>query len=256
MRYILARTNLKVLQRFAWSKVLLAFDYDGTLARIVADREQAAMRAATRAFLVTLARLYPCVVITGRAQPDGLRRLRGVGVFEVIGNHGVEPWQVSNRFLREVQRWRPVLERRLARLRGVEIENKLFSLAIHYRRSRQKKKARAAILAAAASLGEVRVMPGKQVLNILPKGAPHKGIALENARARLGCNAAVYVGDDETDEDIFALDRPGQLLTIRVGRKRESSAAYYIRSQAEIDALLRILVGMRQLRNGPSRLAR
>ena len=87
------------------------------------------------------------------------------------------------------------------------------------------------------------------MLNVLPVGAPHKGLALERARARLGCDTAVYVGDDETDEDVFALDQPGQLLSIRVGRKKSSSAAYCIRSQAEIDALLRSLLAYR---SGPA----
>jgi hypothetical protein len=53
------------------------------------------------------------------------------------------------------------------------------------------------------------------------------------------------VGDDETDEDVFALRRPGRLLGIRVRRRRGSSAAYYIRTQAEIDRLLRALLAFR-----------
>ncbi len=91
----------------------------------------------------------------------------------------------------------------------------------------------------------MRLLGGKQVLNILPAGSPHKGLALERARARLGCDTAVYLGDDETDEDVFAVDQPGQLLSIRVGRKRTSSAAYYIRRQADIDRLLRRLLILR-----------
>ena len=100
------------------------------------------------------------------------------------------------------------------------IEDKGLSLAVHYRGARRKKEARALILDAAAGLGDVRLVGGKQVLNVLPAGAPGKGQALERARARLGCDTAVYVGDDETDEDVFALDQPGRLLAIRVGRKR------------------------------------
>jgi trehalose 6-phosphate phosphatase len=234
-----------VLRRFAGSKVLLAFDYDGTLAPIVAEPGRAVMRASTRRLLRTLTRLYPCAVISGRAQPDALRRLRGVGVHRVVGNHGAEPRQASRRVIAQVDKWRPALAKRVAGLSGVWIENKGLSLAVHYRRSSDKARARAAILAAAAGLGGVRLVGGKQVVNIVPARAPHKGAALERERARRRCATAIYVGDDETDEDVFALRQPGRLLTIRVGPRRRSAAAYYIRSQKEIDALLRALCCLR-----------
>jgi trehalose-6-phosphatase len=54
------------------------------------------------------------------------------------------------------------------------------------------------------------------------------------------------VGDDETDEDVFALDQPGRLLTIRVGRKPGSRADYYLESQAGIDPFLRLLARLRE----------
>ena len=50
---------------------------------------------------------------------------------------------------------------------------------------------------------------------------------------------------EDSDEDVFELDRPGQLLPIRVGRKQTSAAPYYIRNQAEIDRLLGALVALR-----------
>ncbi len=58
-------------------------------------------------------------------------------------------------------------------------------------------------------------------------------------------HAAIYVGDDETDEDVFALDQPGRLLSIRVGPSAASRADYYIESQAEIDQLLSLLIRLR-----------
>jgi trehalose 6-phosphate phosphatase len=84
------------------------------------------------------------------------------------------------------------------------------------------------------------------VVNILPHGAPHKGSALERERARLKCDTAIYVGDDETDEDVFALNQPGQLLTIRVGQRRSSAAAYFIESQRKMDDFLQVLLKFRQ----------
>jgi len=257
MKHLLAPRNLPVLERFAWSRVLLAFDFDGTLAPIVVDPAAAQMRARTRELLERAAALYPAVVISGRTRADTQPRLDGVPLREVIGNHGAErgregregqAQREQQRQQEHVRRWRQLLEKRLSGLTGVFIEDKGLSLAVHYRQSRQKKKARTAILAAAAEIERqepVRLMGGKQVVNLLPEGAPHKGIALERARARLGCDTALYVGDDETDEDVFALDQPGRLLGVRVGARAVSHAAYYLRSQREIDALLRALIRAR-----------
>jgi trehalose 6-phosphate phosphatase len=164
----------------------------------------------------------------------------------VVGNHGVEPWETSRELADEVQRWRPLLEQRLSGLPGVTIEDKSFSVSVHYRRARNKEDARARILEAAAALGDVRVIGGLQVVNILPPGAPHKGTALLRERERLGCDSAIYVGDDDTDEDVFTLEDPCRLLGIRVGPSRDSAAKYSIASQADVDELLRVLVELRR----------
>ena len=65
---------------------------------------------------------------------------------------------------------------------------------------------------------------GKQVVNILPEGAPTRAWRSSRSAERLGCDTAIYVGDDETDEDVFALDQPGRLLSIRVGARKASLA--------------------------------
>ena len=255
MSNILSRANRDILEQFSWSNVLLAFDYDGTLAPIVSNPKRAPMRERTRELLRTLTRLYPVAIISGRAQADALKQLGRIPVQQVIGNHGLEPWHASPRLSREVKRWLPLLEEWFAPLSGVRIEDKTFSVAIHYRHSREKKKARAAIAKAVRSLGDVRVIGGKQVVNLVPNGVPHKGIALERERARLGCDTAIYVGDDETDEDVFRLDQPGRLLGIRVGRNLSSAAMYCIPGQAAIDDLLRVLIESRRSSESARRAA-
>jgi trehalose 6-phosphate phosphatase len=251
-RDILRPAHRSVIAEFAASNVLLAFDFDGTLAPIVAIPERARMRPATARALKELARRYPCVVISGRARADVLGRLGRIAGLEVIGNHGIEPWESSKAIRREVRRWRPLLRERLSRAPGVRVEDKDFSVSIHYRAARQKKAARAAIMEAVAALGDVRVIGGEQVVNVLPTEAPHKGVALLGELERRGCERAIYVGDDDTDEDVFALEEPERLLTIRVGPKRRSAAAYAIQSQSEVDELLRLLI---TLRGEPRRIA-
>lgn len=245
MTYLFSRTNQDLLEIFAWSNVLLAFDYDGTLAPLVSAPERAAMRPSTRRLLRRASQLYPCVAISGRARTDALSRLRGVEICRVVGNHGAEPSSGGAAMRRRVRQWLPVLKARLSGRRGVRIEDKGFSVAVHYRQARDRSATRRAILAAARSLDDVRIIGGKLAVNLLVPDAPHKGLALERECAHFACDTAIYVGDDDTDEDVFQLDRPGRLLSIRVGRKRTSAAPYYIRNQAEIDRLLQTLVALR-----------
>ena len=236
---------MELLQQFAWSKVLLAFDYDGTLAPIVDDPGLARMRPATRTLLRAVARLFPCVVISGRATRDIRTHLTGLPLADVIGNHGIASARAIAPLVEEVRGWIPMLQARLDGLKGVILEDKGMSVALHYRRSREKRLARRRIDAAVEQIPRARVIRGKQVVNLLPEGAPHKGLALQAARDRLGGDTAIYVGDDEADEDVFSLDEPGRLLAIRVEESPQSRAAFFLRTQDEIDDLLRILVNCR-----------
>lgn len=219
---------------------MCAFDFDGTLSPIVQHPDQAGMRARTRNLLGRLAALYPCVIVSGRARADVLGKLGGVNVARVIGNHGAEAEAATRTSGRRVERWKTALERQLGSLPGLWMEDKGISLAVHYRQSPRKAEARRLVLAAARKLPDVRVFGGKQVVNLVPISAPHKGDALAAERDRLGCNWVLYVGDDENDEDAFALD--GNIVSVRVGRKQRSHASYYLRTQSEIDDLIALLV--------------
>ena len=242
---VLSSRQRAILEAYAWSNVLLAFDFDGTLSPIVRDRDAAGMRVTTRRLLATLGRLYPCAVISGRSRADVATRLAGLPVRYIVGNHGLEPNRAMPRFARAAATLRDELAGRLADAPGVEIEDKQFSLAIHYRKSRSKRAAKQAILGALSHCSVAhRIVPGKLVFNLLPEGAPHKGIALRELRRKAGVDTAIYVGDDVTDEDVFQLADPG-VLGVRVGRDRKSAAAYCVRDQRSVDRLLSTLVTFR-----------
>jgi len=203
------------------------------------------MRASTRTLLRRLATLYPCIVVSGRRRADVRAKLHGVPLRECIGNHGIEPWSESHAMAREVDSWLPALRERFHDLRGVLVENKRFSVSVHYRGAGNKRKAHQAIKDAARALSNARILAGKQVLNILPRGAPGKGLAVERARRKFHCDKVIYAGDDVTDEDAFALGENGSFLTIRVGMNRRSLARFYVRNQPEMDQLLRTLIELR-----------
>ena len=246
MKHLLGRESVGLLAEVAWSRVLLAFDFEGTLAPIVAKREAARMSSKTEGLFERVAELYPCAVISGRSRADVSRRLGSARVKYVVGNHGLEPGAKLPEFEAEVVEARRGLEAALAASPGVEIEDKRYSLAVHYRRARLKQEARRAILRAVEGLGiDMRTIGGKLVINVIPAGAPNKADALVHLREKERADVAVYVGDDVTDEDVFELDQPGRLLSVRVGASRASAAKYFLRSQGEIDAMLAALVEAR-----------
>ncbi|MGH9699369.1 MAG: trehalose-phosphatase [Candidatus Acidiferrales bacterium] len=235
-----------MLRKFALGNVLLAFDFDGTLAPVTSVPARATLPRRTRNLLQGLTLLYPCIVVSGRSRSDVQQRLQGINFREIFGNHGIEPWDTSRAVAKAVRKWMPVLNARLTPIPGVMVENKQFSVSVHYRKARQKYKTIRAIHQAAKNLPGARLLGGKQVINILFQGAPDKGLAVGKAQKKWRCEKVIFIGDDETDESVFALAQRGRFLTIRVGPKRTSLARFYIRKQLEIDTLLRALLAARE----------
>jgi trehalose 6-phosphate phosphatase len=243
MKSILDPHYQSVLRKFITRDTLMAFDYDGTLAPIVDDPNHAQMRPATRELLRQVALQYPTVVITGRKRAEILEFIPNVPLREIIGNHGAENAEtVSEPIARRVADWRGELEKRLETLAGVIIEDKCYSLSIHYRHTRDKN-AEFSIAEAAKNLPGARRIGGKFVLNIVPSEAPDKGTILLRLCERFNTPHSVFVGDDDTDEDVFALDNYGRVLGIRVGINDTTAASYYIPGQTDIDRLLELLLG-------------
>ncbi len=250
MKAILSGDGWRVLEAVARERALLVFDFDGTLAPIVARPSDAEMRAETRALLRVTSLLYPCAVVSGRPRADVARRVEGAPLVAIVGNHGAEPGfgPVDRALRRDVVGWAEALARDLAGLSGVEVEEKGLSVAVHYRRAADRATARSRILAVAARLPDARVFGGRAVVNLVPLRAPDKGAAVAEILRRIGARRALYVGDDVTDEDAFVAR--GVTVAVRVGRTHASRARWYVPGQPEVDALLRGLVAARRRLDG------
>ncbi len=203
------------------------------------------MRIRTHDLLRKVAAEFPCIVVSGRSRADLQGKLHGIEVRNAVGNHGAETGPISARVLARVRRWRRTLEPHVEVLEGVWVEDKGASLAIHYRAYPVPQEAELRIRQIAGAIAGVRLVGGKMVVNVVPEEAPHKGNALIAEKTRLKCESVLYVGDDDTDEDAFAAHGP--LVGVRVGRKENSRARYYLRDQNEIDELLQRLLSLRSL---------
>jgi len=241
--YVFSREGLAVLDAALAAGPLLAFDVDGTLAPVADRPTEARLPDDVQACLAQLAQRAGVAIITGRAAADALRMLS----FEprhVIGNHGAEGLPGgeirSGAFIETVRSWSAALRADAAlAAAGVLIEDKRYSLSLHYRAAPDHAAASRAIQACIEVLHpKPRIISGKLVINLLPADAPDKGAALRSLMTSCRLSRALYVGDDDTDEAVFRLRLPG-VLGLRVERQAGSAAALYLEDQGEMPALLR-----------------
>ena len=252
-RSILSPEYVPLLAGFAMRRLLVALDFDGVLAPLVPSPEAAQVPATTKRLAHRLATLYPAVVISGRWRSQLVDRLPDVPFARLIGNFGYQPRDHSGHpeVKAQVHRWAAQLAGACAADHGIVVEDKLFSLAVHYRHARNRREARARILDAVNGLEGARWLNGTLAISVLPASGMHKGTALQSARKSLGCDCALYVGDDGTDEDAFASDTPERLIAVLVGRAARSHAPFRLHHQSDVNELLRVLIGLRSTVYGP-----
>lgn len=252
MIHALSDDGLRALRHAASQQLLYAFDFDGTLAPISSDRRAVAVSAVTLRLLDELSKQAPCAIVSGRALADVAARING-HVPHVIGNHGIESPLTSRSMLVEAEQscatWKHQLESGPHMIPpGAEIEDKRYTLTIHFRGAQNPVDASMAALTTLRRLSPTpALMDGKYSINVLPVWHGGKGPATLALMNHLGRTGLFYIGDEETDETVFSL---GEVVKIgvRVGRLDGSRAGFYLHDQAEVEELLRLLV---RSMNGP-----
>ena len=226
--------------------LLCAFDFDGTLAPIVSVPEQAVLPDDMRERLIALSEHAPVAIITGRSLRDVRERLGFVPDF-LIGNHGLEGmpgWESQAvRHAALCRSWQKQLATALHEFGSdVSLEDKHYSLSLHYRHARDPDMTAILLGRVFAQLvPHPRVVLGKYVFNLVAPDATHKGNALVQLIEASAARSALYAGDDVTDEDVFRLAR-NDLLSVRVECSPDSSADFYLPHQHDVAQLLDDLI--------------
>ena len=180
-------------------------------------------------------------IISGRALPDIRERVR---LEELIyaGNHGLEITGPGLHFVEPIAAQRAEVLEELARhlqvrlrmIPGVDVESKVFTASIHFRNTpagRLEEVHRTVLEAVAPIANLFQVSQGLKVFDIRPRVNWHKGRAVRWIKDALGLSDAltVYVGDDLTDEDAFAVLPDG--ITVCVGGGASTCARYHVDKQ-------------------------
>ncbi|MFB6705688.1 trehalose-phosphatase [Streptomyces sp. NPDC056333] len=202
-------------------RAVVALDFDGTLADIVPDPEQArAHPGAVPAIAALAPKVASVAVITGRpagvaVRHGGFAGVPGLDHLVVLGHYGAERWDAVSSTVHApaphpgvaaVRAELPGVLDRFDSWHGTWIEEKGQALAVHTRRAADPQ---AAFDALRSPLGELAarhgliVEPGRLVLELRPPGMD-KGVALAKYVRETDAESVLYAGDDLGDLAAYA----------------------------------------------------
>jgi trehalose 6-phosphate phosphatase len=197
-------------------RLLVALDFDGTLAPEVDDPEQARALPEARAAVLRLCAMpnTRVALVSGRALASLIAVSDLPDSVLLVGSHGIElrldhpgdSTMLNAAESRRVDRLGEVLGEVANSFDEVWLEQKPAGFALHTRLASERNSRIAHLVAlseTAAELGELTVRSGKNVLEFSVRSTT-KGEALEHLRTYIEATAVFYAGDDVTDEDAFA----------------------------------------------------
>lgn len=259
-----ARAELEeALAAFARTpRILVASDFDGVIAPIVADRDavQPDPRSLTALRELTELPGVNVALVSGRALADLDHHTRMPSTVALIGSHGAEVGALPADFHADVldaaaltmdDSKQSLLESIIRRLRlissqypGTEVEIKPTAAVLHTRQARGRGAGNAteAALEYARTLPDVYVTPGKKVVEFSVVHTS-KGSAVQALARAAAADAVLYLGDDVTDETVFTVLDEGD-LGIKVGAG-DTAAQWRI---ADTEAAAQLLTALRERR--------
>ncbi|GAB1328990.1 trehalose-phosphatase [Streptomyces sp. NPDC093260] len=202
-------------------RAVIALDFDGTLAPIVPDPDQARAHPEAVPVLAALApKVAAVAVVTGRpagvaVRNGGFAGVPGLEHLVVLGHYGAERWDAATGTVTApaphpgvaaVRAELPGFLDRIGAWQGTWTEEKGRSLAVHTRRAEDPQAAYDLLrepLAELAARHGLIVEPGRMVLELRPPGMD-KGVALSDYVRARGAASVLYAGDDLGDLPAFA----------------------------------------------------
>ena len=247
--------DLDLLRRVDGRAVAVFLDYDGTLTPIVGRPEDALLPAATLAAVEALSAVAVVGIISGRDLDDVRAFVAAEGLW-FAGSHGFDVLSPTGerREFPEGEAARPALDVAEGQLAGVIgafegawVERKRFAIAVHHRAMAPEltPSLREAVATVAAGHDELRMTGGKMIFELRPAVEWDKGKALHWLLDAAGLDpdttTAVYVGDDETDEDAFDAVRDIGIGVVAGDEDRETAAHYRLDDPDRVRGFLEAL---------------
>jgi len=233
---------------------VLFLDFDLTLSPLVKNPAEATFPKNTKNLLRKLLKYTQIVIVSGRALQDVKKRVNIPGII-YVGNHGLEyevngvvksvsVQTLSRKGLEETKKKFLKLKRKH---NGVLVEDKKFTLALHYRLISSKNQPLLLTDIKKINLGlkkyNLHGVLYKKTFEVRPDIEKDKGtISLFIFKKLRSQRKIIYIGDGKTDEDAFRLLSHG--VTIKVGKSKRSIAKYYVRNTTEVRKFLQWLLSL------------
>jgi trehalose 6-phosphate phosphatase len=233
-------------------RILVALDYDGTIAPIVGVPEQARISPEMEDTLSAIADdpRYSLAIVSGRSLADLRGRLRIPATY--AGNHGLEIEGEGISFVHDgAARARDAvdqaswdLEAALLGIRGARVERKGFTSTVHYRNApvALEQWIRETVALTMRPYRELLAsVNALEAVEVRPRVEWNKGSVVRLLLERLGASepGLICAGDDRTDEDMFGV-LPSE-VSIRVGNEPTTRALYRAADVPELLSFLRAL---------------
>lgn len=234
--------------------LIIASDYDGTLAPITERPEQAKLIEGAAGVLLSLALLPQTrmTIISGRSRDNLLGHSRLTQPIELIGSHGAELPNAPNTtnlidLNMQIDRLQTAIEAICNKTLGAWIERKTLGLAVHVRQvdPQEVKTLRGKIYDVLKDWSTVHVTEGKAVLDMSFSRAT-KGDAIRWLRTNWGsAPRVIYFGDDVTDEAAFSALEPID-IGVKVG-PGPTQAAFRVSDESDTLSVLSLIMEVRKI---------
>ncbi len=248
------------MSRGGGSLRLWVFDFDGTLSPLVADRNAARLHPASRALLKELS-WDPgsrVAVLSSRSLEDLVARIPVGNLFlgggsglewRLPAGHRIGPGEAAEARRDEAREDVLPLMSKVSSVPGVEVEDKRWSLAVHFRRAPPE-----GLPAVSSLVGELERLPGIRVFSgpaavevqLLPSADKSFGIRRLCGFLRFSPSGGriFYAGDDENDAEAMRLVISMKGKAMAVGNGIRMTGVRRVDGPASLARAVRAMAGL------------
>ncbi len=239
-------------------EIYLFLDYDGTLVSFKNRPQDVVTSEEVKTIITHLLQnqKFTIIIVTGRTLYE-IKQLLDIDGLSFAALHGLQiklsngmnyNWKPMNNLRKILKNIKKFAEKKFQNEKGIILEDKEFTLALHYRMLNKEKikdvvERFIEIVKVKDTNNKLDILHGSKVVEVRPAGW-NKGKALELISSnRISKNVLpIYIGDDTTDEDAFSyINNQGITIFVSNDTNRSTTAQYWLKDPDDVLKFLKSL---------------